>query len=433
MTTVPIADEDIPDGIKTKPFCVGIHLERCEQMLHHDNHFANHGLEQDAADFLLAEVKKCPIWKPMLLMIYLESLPNNIQKQESLLQAKVANFFEAEAKTTRLRTKRLLRRGTISFSISCIMFFVALVIKALLNRYLADVNGVNIVIQACDIISWVILWPPLNLLVFQWWPVAYRWLLLHRISTRIYIVIKPFDPIMMGGIQDLNRKSKVLTQENAYLLERATGPWIVLRVNSIAQLFNTTNPDPFFAPALDENVAAYLFSELWSQKRGPKGRLNLDLQVQEAPRRNEDPNDLNSLSDYAIEKAIRKYFQRKVEIVNYQIKSEIQYGLCCLAIGVILYLILVTIGEEIAEAQNVPQLLLAFGELIEVGAWVVLWYPVELLWFCWWEPLRDRSRYQRLRTLKVHLRRVAQDESARVFGTLGKHRSMKDLSASLEI
>jgi hypothetical protein len=92
-------------------------------------------------------------------------------EQAATLQDAVREFFGDRAIATQRRLRQLLRRGRISLVI-----------------------GVAFVAAAVVIGGWVALWGPLDILLYEWWPVRAEVRLYDRLSAMVVEVVNP-EPV----------------------------------------------------------------------------------------------------------------------------------------------------------------------------------------------------------------------------------------------
>lgn len=171
---------------------------------------------------------------------------------------------------------------------------------------------------------------------------------------------------------------------------------IELRIQSLGQLFDSLDPAPFHAKALDRNVQAYLLESAGEHAR----REPLAIALHAPP----------SLEGHVeeIASAIHMHF----ELLHQQAQRRHHYrrriGRVALAAGA------ATLALALLLRRWVETLVAPFGDVLAEGllilAWVALWRPIETIGFDSWE---SREQRRLLATLaRIPVRYVAQQEPA---------------------
>lgn len=125
---------------------------------------------------MVSWAKEYPDAAPLKVIIHLRELPSDTQPDE-LAEAALHHYFAYRADLADREFRQLLRRGRTSLLIG-LAFLCGCVA---LSRLLAGVSStpLSAIAQESLIIGgWVAMWRPLEILLYDWWPV--------RRSRRIY-------------------------------------------------------------------------------------------------------------------------------------------------------------------------------------------------------------------------------------------------------
>ena len=82
--------------------------------------------------------------------------------------------------------RRLIRRGLISFCIGLAFLVVIFIIARTIGRMMGDIG--SLLRESMLIVGWVAMWRPLEIFLYDWWPIVSERRLhdrLSRISVRI--------------------------------------------------------------------------------------------------------------------------------------------------------------------------------------------------------------------------------------------------------
>jgi hypothetical protein len=129
--------------------------------------FIERDLDGDAEEFIVGWARELPTNVPITLRIYLRDWPEADPKE--LISQAVHNYFAHRAQITHLEFRRLMREGRTSFSIGAIFLAACLVI---IRTLLADRTGASagILRESLTIAGWVAMWRPMQIYLYDWWP-----------------------------------------------------------------------------------------------------------------------------------------------------------------------------------------------------------------------------------------------------------------------
>ena len=154
---------------------------------------------------------------------------------------------------------------------------------------------------------------------------------------------------------------------------------IELRVQELAQLFNSMDPTPFHHKDLDPDAEEFI--ESWALEFPQDSRFHLTVHLGKMPP--EDPTAL-------VAEAIHNYFDYKSEMARRKVRVLLLEGRTSLMIGVGV-LALCLLGAELLSAFGGGAFLKILRESLTIGGWVAMWRPMQIFLYEWW-PLIRRSR-----------------------------------------
>lgn len=170
-------------------------------------------------------------------------------------------------------------------------------------------------------------------------------------------------------------------------------PEIELRIQSLDQLFDSLDPAPFHAKALDRNAEAYLLES--AAEHGARQPLVIEIHA---------PSQLAAHFDDIVA-AIHEHFSLAHQQAERRHRHRRRIGRIALSAGV------ATLSIALALRRLVEGIGGPFGDVLAEGllilAWVALWRPIETIGFDSWE---SREQRRLLATLsRVAVRFVAAD------------------------
>jgi hypothetical protein len=168
---------------------------------------------------------------------------------------------------------------------------------------------------------------------------------------------------------------------------------IEVRLNSLAQIFNSLDPSPFHDKDLDADAEEYIVSSARELRLAETIKLVLYL-----------PAEYPDASEVAnIERAIHNYFAYREEASWRELRFTLRQGRIAFAIGLGFLAACMALRQLIAAFAHMPPASLIAESLLIIG-WVAMWRPLEIFLYDWW-PIRNRARlYGKLAAMPVEVR-----------------------------
>jgi hypothetical protein len=142
--------------------------------------FHEKDLDDDAAEFILSWAQEFHRPEPVDLIVHLEKMPagNNAQR---LVGDAVHHYFAYRARLNELEFKRLMKQGRLSLLVG-LSFLAAcfLVIELMVSMNLSTFP--NFFKEGLTIAGWVAMWRPLEIYLYEWWPLRRRGQILDKLS-----------------------------------------------------------------------------------------------------------------------------------------------------------------------------------------------------------------------------------------------------------
>jgi len=151
--------------------------------------FREKDLDADAEEFIVSWAQEFPIRDPLCMTIHVER-SDTPKQDDSLVEGAVQHYFAYRADLTRLEFRRLMRDGRISLLIGLVFLSVCLTAAQLLGR-----NSTEAVRQVASeglvIAGWVAMWRPLQIYLYDWWPLHRRWKVFQKMSAMKVEIHRP--------------------------------------------------------------------------------------------------------------------------------------------------------------------------------------------------------------------------------------------------
>ncbi|MFO0571330.1 MAG: hypothetical protein U0263_37220 [Polyangiaceae bacterium] len=167
---------------------IELELERIEQLFNSIDPapFPEKDLDDDIDRFLVSWAKEYPDRAPLKVVIHLGSLPERVQPDE-LCEEALHHYYAYRRELSEREFRDLMRRGRTSLVIG--VAFLALCLGA--SRLLESLSSspiATIIRESLIIGGWVAMWRPLEILLYDWWPVRRSTLIYEKLAKSAVIV-----------------------------------------------------------------------------------------------------------------------------------------------------------------------------------------------------------------------------------------------------
>lgn len=99
-----------------------------------------------------------------------------------MLSAAIHNHFAYKAERTRSKLRNLLRQGRASMAVGIVFVTVCLIAADAIGS-MGTHSGYNIARESLTIVGWVAMWRPMQIFLYDWWPVLRKIRLYERLCT----------------------------------------------------------------------------------------------------------------------------------------------------------------------------------------------------------------------------------------------------------
>lgn len=141
--------------------------------------FIEKDLDDDAEEFIVSWAQEFSPDDPIKLRIYLDQWP--AEDPNELIRTAVHNHFSHRAKITDLEFRRLLKQGRTSLFIGLLFLAGCLLLSKILLGHEAG-TWAAIVRESLTIAGWVAMWRPMQIYLYDWWPLRRRGRIYGKLS-----------------------------------------------------------------------------------------------------------------------------------------------------------------------------------------------------------------------------------------------------------
>jgi hypothetical protein len=169
---------------------IEIRLRELRQLFHHLDPapFREKDLEPAAEDYIEEAVREIGPRQPCRLVVHLPAAECEHEDARTLPEA-VHHYFEYRAHQMRVELRQLLRRGVVSLLIGLAFMFICLSLR----RWMAGSGGQGVMSEGLLLIGWVALWRPIEIFLYDWWPVLRRQRRFEAVA-RMPVLVTPEPP-----------------------------------------------------------------------------------------------------------------------------------------------------------------------------------------------------------------------------------------------
>ena len=155
---------------KRAPHRIEIFVDKIEQLFNSmdPSPFHEKDLDHDAEEFIVSWAQEFHRHDPLVLRIHVDQYPANADAPR-LLQTAIHNYFSYRRKLNRLELKRLLKQGRTSLLIGLLFLAACLLTSELLLRQKPG-TLLSLLRESLTIGGWVAMWRPMQIFLYDWWP-----------------------------------------------------------------------------------------------------------------------------------------------------------------------------------------------------------------------------------------------------------------------
>jgi|SRR5215831_16508427 len=141
--------------------------------------FQQRDLDDDAQEFIVSWAQEFPGRDQVSLLVRVNQLPAHGNAQQ-IVETAVHNYFSYRANLKRLELRHLLKEGRTSLIIGLAFLAACMLTSQLLRR---QAGTLPIVLREGLIIAgWVAMWRPMEIFLYEWWPLLRKRRLYQKLS-----------------------------------------------------------------------------------------------------------------------------------------------------------------------------------------------------------------------------------------------------------
>jgi hypothetical protein len=152
--------------------------------------FRERDLDREAEEFIVAWARELPVDQPIRIVVHFPD--SDVQKKAALdLGEAFSRYFSYRAGILQRDLNELFRVGRRSLGIGIFVLVVCLIAAHLAGGLLIEAPFKRLVEESFLILGWVANWRPLEIFLYDWWPIARRRDLYRGLSKAV-VECRPF-------------------------------------------------------------------------------------------------------------------------------------------------------------------------------------------------------------------------------------------------
>jgi hypothetical protein len=150
---------------------IEIRLREVRQLFHHLDPapFREKDLDPAAEAYIEDAVREIGPSQRCKLVVHLPAAECRSEDARTLPDA-LAHYFQYRASQSQVELRRMLASGLMSLAIGLSFMFVCLTLRG----WLAALGSNGVVTEGLLLIGWVALWRPVEIFLYDWWPIRRR-------------------------------------------------------------------------------------------------------------------------------------------------------------------------------------------------------------------------------------------------------------------
>ena len=187
------------DPIPANCEVIEVHVAELKQLFNaiDPSPFREKDLDPNAEEFIVSWARDVSRDAQLALLVYLDR-PAGLPEEPGILKDAIRGFFAHRRDSTRQRLRQLFRVGRTSLLIGITFLAVSIGVGDFLANVLSGQRAGEILRESLLIGGWVAMWRPLEIFLYDWWPIRAEARLFDRLSLM---------PVRIAYTQDVSSEA----------------------------------------------------------------------------------------------------------------------------------------------------------------------------------------------------------------------------------
>jgi hypothetical protein len=174
--------------------CIDIRLKTLQQLFDGRDPapFRERDLDEDAVEYIVGAAEELGAGTALKLVIHVPTrgdAAGDAELEDAIIGAAIRAHFDYELDRLRHRMRAHVRQGQMALGVGLIAL-VACLTLAELTTVISLLHVRQILREGLVIVGWVAMWKPVELLLYDWWPLSRKRGVLSRIRAAEVEIVK---------------------------------------------------------------------------------------------------------------------------------------------------------------------------------------------------------------------------------------------------
>ncbi len=144
--------------------------------------FGERDLDPKAEEFITSWAREAAGNVPLALLVHLDR-PAGLATEPAALRESIMQFFAERSKAAARRLRQLFRVGRTSLVIAIAFLAISLAVGGVIETALGGRRLGELIREGLLIGGWVAMWRPIEIFLYDWWPIRAEVKLFDRLSA----------------------------------------------------------------------------------------------------------------------------------------------------------------------------------------------------------------------------------------------------------
>jgi hypothetical protein len=175
-----VAGDAFPRGAQL----IEVHVAELKQLFNpiDPSPFREKDLATAVEEFIIGWSRELSRDAPLALLVHVDR-PAGLPEEAAMLRDSIRQFFSQRSQSDQRRLRQLLRRGRTSLVIGLVFLAVSIVAGDVVASAMSEGRLGELVGESLLIGGWVAMWRPLEVFLYDWWPIRADIRLFERLSA----------------------------------------------------------------------------------------------------------------------------------------------------------------------------------------------------------------------------------------------------------
>jgi len=202
-----------------KPQRIELHLKSVEQLFNPLDHspLPERDLDAEAEQYIVGAARELDARQPLAIVVHLPERAAKHRPAKDIPEG-LHHYFRYRSDQAAIDLRELFRVGRWSLSIGLCVLVITVIVNQAVRHYLPESPIGGLIAEGFFILGWVANWRPLEIFLYDWWPIKRKRDLLARLAASSVelrfemedvATAPPQEGARAGASSDEHQRSKV--------------------------------------------------------------------------------------------------------------------------------------------------------------------------------------------------------------------------------